>query len=142
VKVIKRGVGFILDILFLSLFFFPITRVYSGKWIMAYEDHYWGILDPICLVFLFIIFAYFIIMEAYLGWTIGKLAMRLRVVDQEGNKIGLTRSLVRNLLRVVDGVACNIVGAVLIARSRHGQRFGDRIAGTYVVRATRKDLYD
>ena len=134
--VLSRGIGFILDFVFLSVFFFPATYFYSGKWIMGPEEHLWGISDPICLIFLFIIFAYFIIMEAYVGWTIGKRILGMRVLDRNGNKIGFSKSAIRNLLRLVDGLpAFNILGIILIARSPTGQRFGDRVAGTYVFRS-------
>ena len=124
-----------LDFIFLSLFFFPITYLYSGSWVMSYEEHLWGISDPICLVFLFVIFAYFILMEAYAGWTVGKKVLGLRVVDSDGNNIGLLKSVIRNLLRVVDGLpTMNILGVILIALSPRGQRFGDRIAKTFVVK--------
>ncbi len=116
------------------LFFFPITYIYSGKWVMSYEDHLWGISDPICIVFLLIIFAYFVLMEAYVGWTIGKRVLGMRVVDTRGNKIGLSRSLIRNLFRLVDGLpVLSILGIVLIAFSPRGQRLGDYVAKTFVV---------
>ena len=100
---------------------------------MSPDEHLWGILDPICLVFLFIIFAYLILMEAYIGWTVGKRIMGMMVVDGRGNKIGLSKSIIRNLLRLVDGLpAFNILGIILIATSPKDQRFGDRIANTYV----------
>ena len=137
--VIRRGIAWLLDFLFLSIFFFPATYLYSGKWIMGPEEHLWGISDPICIVFLFIIFAYLILMEAYVGWTIGKRIIGMRVVDESGGKIGLSRSIIRNLLRFVDGLpAFNILGIVLIASSPRDQRFGDRIAKTYVIRTTRE----
>ncbi len=102
---------------------------------MTYEDHYWGILDPICLVFLFIIFAYFILMEGFVGWTIGKKMLRMRVVDEEGKKIGIMKSLFRNVLRLVDGLpAFNILGAVMISATPKNQRLGDFIAKTTVIR--------
>ena len=132
--VIRRGVAWLLDILFLSIFFFPATYLYSGKWIMGPEEHLWGISDPICLVFLFVIFAYLILMEAYVGWTIGKRILGMRVVDGSGKKIGLSKSIIRNTLRLVDGLpAFNVLGIVLIVISKREQRFGDRIAKTYVV---------
>ena len=132
--VIRRGVAWLLDILFLSIFFFPATFLYSGKWIMGPEEHLWGISDPICLVFLFVIFAYLILMEAYVGWTIGKRILGMRVVDGSGENIGLSKSIIRNILRLVDGLpAFNVLGIVLIAISKREQRFGDRIAKTYVV---------
>lgn len=100
---------------------------------MGPQEHLWGILDPICLVFLFIIFAYLILMEAYVGWTVGKRIMGMMVVDGRGNKIGLSKSIIRNLLRLVDGLpAFNILGIILITTSPKDQRFGDRIAKTYV----------
>ena len=133
--VIRRGISLLLDFMFLSIFFFPATYLYSGKWMMGPEEHLWGISDPICLVFLFIIFAYFILMEAYVGWTVGKKILGMRVVDEAGNKIGLSKSVLRNLLRLVDGLpAFSILGIILIASSEKGQRFGDHIAKTYVIR--------
>ena len=134
--VLRRGIAWIADILFLSIFFFPATYLYSGKWVMSPEEHLWGILDPICLVFLFIIFAYLIVMEAYAGWTVGKKILGMKVIDRNGGKIGISKSAVRNLLRLVDGLpAFNILGIILITRSPTGQRFGDRVAGTYVFRS-------
>jgi uncharacterized RDD family membrane protein YckC len=102
---------------------------------MTYADHLWGILDPICLIFLFIIFAYFILLEAYTGWTIGKKALGLKVVDIDGKRVGILKSLIRNLLRLVDGLpACNILGVILIAASSKNQIFGDYVAKTFVIR--------
>jgi len=76
-----------------------------------------------------------ILMEAYLGWTVGKRILGMRVMDGSGSRIGLAKSVIRNLLRLVDGLpAFNILGIVLIASSPKGQRFGDRVAGTYVIR--------
>ena len=133
--VLRRGFAWILDILFLSIFFFPITYLYSGEWIMGPSQHLWGISDPICLVFLAIIFIYLIVMEAYLGWTVGKRLLGMKVVNSSGGSIGLQKSIIRNLLRLIDGLpAFNILGIVLIASSETGQRFGDRIAKTYVTR--------
>jgi uncharacterized RDD family membrane protein YckC len=133
--VLRRGIAWIADILFLSIFFFPITYWYSGKWIMGPEEHLWGISDPICLVFLFIIFAYLILMEAYVGWTVGKRIMGMRLVDGNSDKIGFSKSVIRNLLRLVDGLpAFNLLGTILIVSSPTGQRFGDRVTGTYVIK--------
>ena len=136
--VVRRGIALLLDFLFLSIFFFPATYLYSGKWVMGPEEHLWGITDPICLVFLFIIFTYFILMEAYVGWTVGKRILGMRVVDMADNKIGILKSLTRNLLRVVDSLpTLNILGIILIVHSPRGQRFGDRIAKTYVTKGPR-----
>mgnify|MGYP006295734239 FL=1 len=131
----RRGVALILDFVFLSAFFFPVTYLYSGEWIMGPEEHLWGFTDPLCILFLVIILAYFVLAEAYAGRTVGKRIVGIKVADAAGNTIGLKRSLARNLLRIIDGLpALYIVGAILIARSPHNQRFGDRVAHSYVVK--------
>lgn len=76
-------------------------------------------------------FAYFVVMEAALGATVGKLLVGVRVRTTEGGRIGWTASLARNLLRVVDYFVG--LGAVLIWTSPRRQRLGDRAAGTVVV---------
>ena len=143
-KVQYAGLGLrfsalVLDFVFLSLLFLPIARITKGTWLMGVSDHRWVngwiVTDPICLVFLLIIFAYFVLLEWLAGATLGKLAVHTRVIAGSGGKPGFTKSLVRNLLRVVDSLpALNIVGLVLIVRSSERARFGDRIAGTRVIR--------
>jgi uncharacterized RDD family membrane protein YckC len=50
---------------------------------------------------------------------------------------GLVRSALRNLLRLVDGLpAFSMLGVILILRSPENARFGDRVGGTRVVRAS------
>jgi len=78
---------------------------------------------------------YFVVMEATLGATIGKLMLNLRVVmAADGSAIGWQAAIVRNLLRIVDGFAFYLVGFVLICTWKNRQRLGDRVAGTVVVR--------
>jgi len=77
---------------------------------------------------------YYIICESLLGGTLGKLALGLRVVDKDGDEISLSAALIRNLLRIVDGLLFYLVGAIAIWSSADHQRLGDRAAHTYVVR--------
>lgn len=77
---------------------------------------------------------YPIVFEGLLGGTIGKLILGMRVVNAEGDKIGLGRALVRNLLRIIDALPfAYLLGVILVASSDEKQRLGDRVAGTYVV---------
>lgn len=79
---------------------------------------------------------YFILFELlWNGQSIGKRALGLRVVRDEGQPIGLTSSLVRNLLRLVDLFLG--IGVVIILLDRRGRRLGDFAAGTLVVREPR-----
>jgi uncharacterized RDD family membrane protein YckC len=79
-------------------------------------------------------FGYFVMMEATLGATLGKLLLGLRVRTRDGGRVGWGASLVRNVLRPIDLAFLGLVGAVLIGLSPWRQRLGDRVAGTVVVR--------
>ena len=78
--------------------------------------------------------AYFIVMEATQGATLGKMALGLRVVKTDGSPITWTDSLIRNLLRIIDGLFIYLVGAIFIWTSPLKQRLGDRAAHTVVVK--------
>lgn len=126
------------DYLLFSAIFFPATRLVKGVWIMGASDHRWNqgffVTDPLCIVFIAIIAAYFVLFEGALGATFGKWLAGLRVGRVGEGHPGLTRGLVRNVLRVVDGLpALNILGVVLIIMSKEKARFGDRVAGTRVI---------
>ncbi len=78
--------------------------------------------------------AYFIVLEATQGATLGKMALGLRVVKTDGSPITWTDSLIRNLLRIIDGLFIYLVGAIFIWTSPLKQRLGDRAAHTVVVK--------
>ena len=78
--------------------------------------------------------AYFIVMEATQGATVGKMALGLRVVKMDGSPISWSESVIRNLLRIIDGLFVYLVGAILIWTSPLKQRLGDRVANTVVIR--------
>jgi uncharacterized RDD family membrane protein YckC len=75
----------------------------------------------------------YIVAEARFGATLGKLAVGLRVTLEDGSRLDWRASLIRNLLRIVDGFAFYLVGAVLVWTSPRRQRLGDRVAATLVV---------
>jgi uncharacterized RDD family membrane protein YckC len=79
--------------------------------------------------------AYFIVMEATRGATLGKLAMRLKVVKQDGTPMDWQASVVRNVLRLIDGFLFYLVGAIVVWVSKSRQRLGDMAAHTIVVSA-------
>ncbi len=81
--------------------------------------------------------AYFIVMEATTGATVGKLALGLRVVREDGAPIGWGGSIVCNLLRIIDGLFVYLVGAIIVWNSAHRQRLGDKVAHTVVIKKNR-----
>ncbi|HOD66157.1 MAG TPA: RDD family protein [candidate division Zixibacteria bacterium] len=134
----RRFAALMLDFALGSLVFFPVTKIAKGVWILRPEEHAWRygwlITDPLCLMFLAVILAYFILSEGLLGATLGKRLVAIRVVRVNGERPGLGRSLIRNVLRAVDALpAFNILGIVLIVSSPEKARAGDRVAGTRVI---------
>jgi len=138
-----RFLALLVDVLLFCAVFFPVTRLVKGVWLMSPQDHAWAsgwfVSDPLCLTFLALMALYFVLLEGWLGATLGKWALGLRVVRTDGSRPGLCKSAVRNALRAVDSLpTLNILGIVLILRSPERARFGDRVAGTRVVRKRRK----
>ena len=88
---------------------------------------------PAILLFL-LGFAYYVVLEATVGATVGKLVLGVRVTKTDGAPVGWRSSFIRNLLRVVDGIVFYLVAAILVWNSPDRQRLGDRLASTVVVR--------
>ncbi|NNE90721.1 MAG: RDD family protein [Verrucomicrobiales bacterium] len=79
---------------------------------------------------------YGIVMEwVWRGRTVGKMVMKLQVVDERGLDLGLKQIIMRNLFRVVDGLPkFYLVGGLCCLLNRRCQRLGDIAAGTVVIR--------
>ena len=81
--------------------------------------------------------AYYILMEGYMGATIGKLVIGLKVQMEDGSPCTISASVIRNLLRIVDAlpfIVPYLVGAIMVWSSPTRQRLGDRVAKTHVVK--------
>ena len=90
------------------------------------------------LVSLLLWLAYYTLMEGLLGATVGKFALGIRVVREDGSKVDLQAALVRSISRFVDAIPFflpYLLGAIMIWTSPTRQRLGDRWAHTVVVRA-------
>lgn len=83
-------------------------------------------------------FAYGALLEGFWdGQTIGKRVLHLRVIDQTGLPLRVEQAAVRNLMRVVDALPfAYLIGGISVLSNPLMQRFGDRVAGTIVVRQT------
>ena len=77
---------------------------------------------------------YYVVCEAMTGATLGKRMVGIRVVGEDGAHLTLVAAVVRNALRLVDGLFFYLVGAIFALASQRGQRLGDRAAHTVVVR--------
>ena len=92
-----------------------------------------GILGGTIVVSLALGATYEIFTTAHLGGTLGKLAVGLRVVDEEGHQLDLLRSTYRYLAQLLSGLTCTIGYLIMIGHPRH-QTLHDRMVGTLVVK--------
>jgi uncharacterized RDD family membrane protein YckC len=86
---------------------------------------------------LIVLFYFTLLLGAY-GQTVGMMALKIKVVKEDGSKIGYVDALVRSLLLIIDAIPYIIpflLGAILIWTSDKRQRIGDRAAHTVVVTA-------
>lgn len=90
-----------------------------------------------------LILVYFVLTTGYAialewfwrGQTIGKRALRLRVVDDQGLRLKFSQVVIRNLLRFVDSFpAFYLAGGIACLLSRNFQRLGDYASNTVVIR--------
>ncbi|WP_149240607.1 RDD family protein [Dyadobacter sp. 32] len=69
------------------------------------------------------------------GQTVGKMALKIRVIKLDGSKATLSAYLLRWLLSIVDiGFFSGMIAVLTIAINGKGQRVGDIAAGTTVVK--------
>ncbi len=87
------------------------------------------------LAVLLVTFAYFAIMEGRFGQTLGKMALGIKVVREDGGTIGTREAVLRTLMRIVDSIGSYLVALVVALVSGKNQRLGDMVAKTLVVRA-------
>jgi uncharacterized RDD family membrane protein YckC len=87
------------------------------------------------LGFFVVAMAYYILMEGYLGQTVGKMLLGIKVVREDSAEVpGIGAAAIRSVLRIVDGLLAYLVAFVTVLISGKNQRLGDMAAHTLVVR--------
>lgn len=127
--VFKRAVALVIDVLITFLGFgYAIAAATGGTTDAGFE------LEGSPALGLFLLIAlYWVVLEATVGATVGKLLLGLRVRRIDQASVGISASLTRNVLRIVDSFLFYLVGAIMIWTSDRNQRLGDRVANTIVV---------
>jgi len=128
----RRVVAIIIDTIVLALIFSVLT--FGGVFTLP-AGLVFGWIILVVLVFFVIWFFYSFLLEGYMGQTIGKKAMGIVVVKEDGSPCGYIDSLARNFLRIIDGLGYYLVGIIAMLLSERRQRIGDRLANTVVVKA-------
>ncbi len=79
---------------------------------------------------------YFVVFETvWQGQTPGKRFVKIRVIRDDAQPVGLSQALLRSLLRPIDDSF--FIGMFLIILSKREKRLGDWVAGTIVVQEER-----
>jgi len=119
-------IWFTTPFIFIRWYHIPVPP--GGKWgIVGGPALSTIVLDVVCYC------AYFVVLEGWLGSTLGKEIMGIEVRTGAGGKCGVRRALVRNLLRPVDAIGFYLLGFLVMLFSPQNLRIGDRVAGTLVV---------
>lgn len=89
----------------------------------------------IILAILFPIFFYTLFCELFFGGqSLGKMAMKTRVVKADGSTPTLGDYVLRWLLYIVDGPMTSFMGVLVMLITKRTQRLGDLAAGTMVIK--------
>jgi uncharacterized RDD family membrane protein YckC len=112
----------------MALLFGTVTSVGAANWS--------GSLPALpSLLYVVIIALYYILLDGYLGQTVGKMVLGIKVVREDNGELpGLGGAAIRTLLRIVDGLFSYLVAFITVLISGKNQRLGDMAAHTLVVR--------
>ena len=88
------------------------------------------------LIILFgvIMLGYYIIPEGLWGQTLGKAVFDIIVVSGDGSPIDMQAAVIRNVLRLIDGIGNYVLGLIVMLITDRRQRVGDLVADTVVVK--------
>src|SRR5690349_24912742 len=125
----RRAVAVIIDSILLMVVGWALAAVMGGT-----SSTGFNLSGAPALLFFLVAFGYFVVMEKTQGATLGKKLMGLRVVREGGGSMDWGAVIIRNLLRIIDGIAFYLVGAIVVWVSKKRQRLGDMAAKTLVVR--------
>jgi len=133
----SRGAALMVDSALLAAIILAevLAVVLAGTLIGAEEATPWLLAAGAALAFI-TYWGYYVYGEVFRnGRTPGKQALGIRVVRDDGGRVGVLDSIIRNLIRLVDMLpGYYAVGLVSLLLSRTNKRLGDMAAGTVVVR--------
>lgn len=137
----SRGIALFLDALIMFLYFIIMLLFVS----MAGLN--WGDGDVFVVIFYIVVMLpvmfYSLIFEYLLkGQTLGKMALGIRVVNLNGENATLGDYTMRWSFKIIDfWFSLGAIGALFITTTEKGQRLGDILAQTAVVRNKPEQVY-
>lgn len=134
-----RVLAYVIDAIVLNVAFFAIGKIVGidmmpidpTKLDAAEDLPNMGRFELIALV---VTWLYFALMESSpRGATVGKMALGLRVVDDQGNRISFARATGRFLAKFVSGIIL-LIGYLMVAFTERKRGLHDMMAGTLVIK--------
>ena len=161
--IVSRTIAYVIDLIIFGLIIGAIVVMISGPFLLLFPDQFnttflrdggqWDFFvepsGPIAILVSFIVgttmliglITYFIVIEGRFGATPGKWILGLRVLREDGTKIGYVESIIRNIPKVVGNSVFLVIDALLMVLvfNKEKQRGFDKIARTIVVHKSKKE---
>ena len=130
----RRVLAIIVDSIVLG-FIFGVMSIFFGT-TSASGGSVSASVNGIPALVTFVVFLlYFTVLEGYLGQTVGKMLLGIKVIREDNGGVpGLSTAALRTVLRLIDGLFGYLVGFIAVMASAKRQRLGDMAAHTLVVR--------
>ena len=131
----RRVLAIIVDGLLLSVLFWVMSMLFGSS--SAEGGQVSASMTGLpFILYLLIVFGYFTLMEGYLGQTVGKMLLGIKVIREDDGEVpGLKVAAIRTILRLIDVLPfAYLVGFIAVLISAKNQRLGDMAANTLVVR--------
>lgn len=135
----SRGIALFLDLLIITVYMAIMSQIIAVTAFGASE----GVIILMYILIILPITFYSLMMEYLLkGQTIGKMAMGIRVVNLNGENAKLNDYTLRWTFKVIDfWFSAGAIGSLFISTTEKGQRLGDVMAQTAVVRNKPEQVY-
>jgi uncharacterized RDD family membrane protein YckC len=130
----RRILATIVDAIVLSVIYWVLALLFGGT--SAEGGNIAFSLGGLgALLYIVVVFAYYTLLEGYLGQTVGKMLFGIKVVREDSRGVpGPGAAAIRTILRIIDGLFAYLVAFITVLASGKNQRFGDMAAHTLVVR--------
>ena len=132
-----RILAYIIDVLIIGAYIFGIYMLLFAS--VLIDSEYGWIMLPIGIIPAFF---YHLVSEIFFnGQSIGKRQMKIKVVKLDGTKPSIGSYLLRWIVRPIDVGFYGIVAIMCIAIGGKGQRLGDILGGTTVIKTNKKNEF-
>ena len=134
-----RIVGFIVDLIIMTISFLILAGIILN-WLLESSSDEWWVFTILTITFSF----YTLLFEMALrGQTIGKMVMGVKVIKVDGGQPEFIDYFRRWAIRWIDiWASFGAVGMISISTSYKGQRLGDKIADTILVKKKQTSGYN